>query len=131
MKRVYHFHSILLIICILLSVSCEKKKDNNIDSSLDLLTDKGYSPLQVGNYWHLSYLPERRIDTTEEIEGVAYYRMLSDQDTLYYRKSENGKIFRRTKDSDEIVKFDLSAEVGETWTYSSSNSGMVWYGMPP
>ena len=114
----------LLITFFILLVSCESKDTRDIDSKLEMLTGAGYFPLHEGNFWELSSLGERTIDTTIQLDGYTWYRMVS-LDTVFYWSAGNGKIYKRTASTDEILKFDLNAEVGETWSYPAG-SGFHW-----
>jgi len=113
-----------MVLCPLIFTSC--KKDNDINSKLSMLESDNYFPLSVGNYWKLDYIPRRTIDKTEQLDGINYYRMISEYDTAYYRKSTDGKVYSRTKSTNEILKFDLKASVGDTWTYKVGNSEYTW-----
>lgn len=112
--------SISSLIVLLILASCVK--DAVVDSSQD------YFPLQVGNFWELSIVGTRTIDQTVTLDGKDYYRMVSvrvwpngttSKDTAFYRKSSDGKVYQRgTKSTDEILKFDLTAVVGQPWSYA-------------
>jgi hypothetical protein len=109
-------HSIALIGLISLA-SCAK------DAVDDL--SKDYFPLQVGNYWEFSPYWTDSIDKIEKLDGNDYYRMVSADcktrsylDTVYYRKTADGKVYKRSKrTTGDILKFDLAAQVGQTWNY--------------
>jgi hypothetical protein len=102
--------------------SCESSESDNTN----ILNGEDYFPLHVGNYWKLSGMPERLVDITETIDNTTYYRIVSSWDTTYYRKTDAGKIFERTKTTGEILKFDLAADAGQTWTYESNNPKYTW-----
>jgi hypothetical protein len=105
---------VFAIIVLILSTSC--KKDEDIQSKLSQLEGKGYFPLQVGNYWKFSDLPKTEIDAIEVINNKEYFRFITDNDTAYYRKTQENKIFYLGKDNNDILLYDLSAAVGELWT---------------
>jgi hypothetical protein len=108
------------IIGLVLLASCVK--DAVTSTSVD------YFPLQVGNYWNLSSIGTRSIDTIVSLNGINYYRMvhvqvgptgITSRDTTFYRKTTDGKVYERgTKSTDEILKFDLGANSDQTWTYA-------------
>lgn len=109
---------ISLLIGLFVLASCTK------DAALPVSVD--YFPLQVGNFWEMSFVGTRTIDQIVTLDGKDYYRMVSvrvwksgtvTKDTVFYRKVE-GKVYQRgTKSTDEILRFDLSASSGQTWTY--------------
>jgi hypothetical protein len=110
------------VIGLFLTVSCTK----------DAITDPGkdYFPLKVGNYWELSYLGTRTIDQIVNLGGKDYYRMVSvttwpsgttSKDTVYYRKTTDGKVYQRDKTANEILKYDLTASQGQMWHYTTVN----------
>jgi hypothetical protein len=120
-KLISLFNSIA-VIGLFLTVSC--KKDAVTDSSKD------YFPLKVGNYWELSFLGTRTIDQIVNLDGKAYYRMVSvtvwpsgttTKDTVYYRKTADGKVYQRKKTASEILKYDLTASQGQMWHYTTDN----------
>lgn len=110
----------------MLNVSCKKDNDNDIDSKLRMLDSNDYFPLHIGNSWSLDFIPERTISKVENLDGKDYYRLTSEYDTVFYRKSSDGKVYSRTKTTNEILKFDLNANVGDTWTYKSDKSNYTW-----
>ena len=101
----------LFVIELIFVLSC-KKNDDTIS-----LTNK-YLPLEIGNYWQLDYLEKREIINTKEIGGKIYYLIQSGNDTDYYR-IENDKVYVIAYDDNESVKFNLSANVNDTWNYNS------------
>jgi hypothetical protein len=84
-----------------------------------------YLPLQVGNYWELTMrygTVTYRVDTVEKIDNKDYFRMIATgnrptNDTLFFRKDSQGKVYERSRTSDEILKFDFSVSVGTKWQY--------------
>lgn len=110
---------VFAIVVLILSTSC--KKDEDIQSKLSQLEGKGYFPLQVGNYWKFSDLPKTEIDAIEVINNKEYFRFITDNDTAYYRKTQENKIFYLGKDNNDILLYDLSAAVGEIWTTAKNS----------
>jgi hypothetical protein len=108
------------LIGLVLLASCVK--DTVLPAAVD------YFPLQVGNYWVLSFGGTSTIDQIVTLNGIDYYRMIHVQvwpnssitkDTAFYRKTADGKVYQRgTKSSDEILKYDFGAASGQTWTYA-------------
>jgi hypothetical protein len=115
----------LSLLSLILTSSCEKEED--IQSKLDKLNGVGYFPMQVGNYWKFTDLPKTEIDAIEIINGKEYFRFITQNDTAYYRKSDDDKIFCFTKTNDEVLIYDLSAEVGQIWAkvINSTDSSYV------
>jgi hypothetical protein len=123
MTKSISFISSIAVIGLFLTVSCTK--DTVIDSSKD------YFPLKVGNYWELSYIGgTRTIDQIVNLDGKDYFRMVrvivwpngtTTNDTVYYRKTADGKVYQRNKTTSEILKFDLTAVKGEMWHYTTEN----------
>lgn len=101
----------LFVISLIFIVSCEKE-DNNIT-----LTNI-YLPLEVDNYWQLDYLAKREIVGTKKIGNKNYYLIQYENDTAYYR-IENDKVYVIEYEDSESVKFNLSANVNDTWNYNS------------
>lgn len=90
-------------------------KDEIEDKEL-VLSDE-YLPLQVGNYWQMENQGKQEITGTKEINNKMYYQLEGSSDTLYYR-IDNDKVYVLNHEGQEGVKFDLSAELNETWTYN-------------
>jgi hypothetical protein len=101
----------LFAIALISILSCDKN-DNEIS-----LTNK-YLPLEIGNYWQLDYSTKREIVGTKMIDGKNYYMIQYEDDTAYYR-IENDKVYVMEYESNESVKFKLSANVNDTWNYNS------------
>lgn len=102
---------LLFVISLIFIVSC-KKEDETISMTNE------YLPLEKGNYWQLDYLAKSEIIGTKEIENKIYYLMLNENDTSYYR-IENNKVYVIEHEGNESVKFNLSANVNDTWNYNS------------
>jgi hypothetical protein len=122
MTKSISFISSIAVIGLLFTVSC--KKDAVFNSGKD------YFPLNVGNYWELSFRGTRTIDQIVNLDGKDYYRMVSvtvwpngstTKDTVYYRKTADGKVYQRDKNTSEILKFDLTASKGKMWHYTTEN----------
>jgi len=105
----------LLVIGIVLLalISCEK--DNNQITSLD----KDYLPLQVGNQWDFELAGKDSIVDITTISGVDYFQFVNDEGTTSYYRKENERIYVRysASESTEEMKFNLAADVDETWAY--------------
>lgn len=84
-----------------------------------ILTDD-YLPLEVGNYWQLDYTDKKEIIGTKIINNKSYFILKYLSDTTYYR-IENDKIFVIENNKSESVKFDLSANVHDTWKFNLYN----------
>ena len=98
-------------------------KTNNLT-----IPSEDYLPLQVGNYWELGDKVTSKtmlIDKIENLAGIDYYRMVEKinytpalYDTIYYRKTADGKVYERGKSTAEVLKFDFSGSLGEHWSYA-------------
>ena len=74
-----------------------------------------YYPLQVGNVWYNSAVPEF-IDSTVIIDSVEYFEFCLPFDCYYFREDSSGNIYvRYAKESEEYLIFKIDAEIGETW----------------
>ena len=92
-------------------LSCNKE-----DEKVTLTND--YLPLETGNYWQLDYTGKEEIVGTKLINNNTYYLLQFQNDTMYYR-IENDKILVIEHVENESVKFDLTANVNDTWNYNS------------
>jgi hypothetical protein len=92
-------------------------KTNNLS-----IPSADYLPLQVGNYWELGdkvTTLTMLIDKIETLSGIDYYRLLlNHKDTLYFRKTADGKVYERGKSATEVLKFDFSVSQGDSWSYA-------------
>jgi hypothetical protein len=77
-----------------------------------------YLPLDIGNYWQLDHSAKNEIVGTKLIDNKSYYSVLYQDDTSYYR-IENDKVIVIEYTENASVKFDLSADVNESWKYNS------------
>ncbi len=125
MKNIGFYLSLILLGFVPVFISCENEDD--IGSKLELLDNEDYFPLHLGNFWELTKIPKMTIDTNETLDGKNYFRMVTAFDTVYYRKTTDGKVYERTKASDEILKFDLSANADDTWTYHDETFEEGWH----
>jgi hypothetical protein len=108
-----------LILCFIFSIaalgfglftSCEE----NLKSA-----DLDYLPLQVGNYWEFNVIGTKTIDTVVTLDGKEYFRMVSAyyifRDTTYYRKTSDGKVYSRKRNTEEGLLYNFKAEVKDSW----------------
>jgi hypothetical protein len=51
---------------------------------------------------------------------------VSQVDTVYYRKTPDGKVYERRTTTEEILRFDLSADEGQTWTFKTIGFDEAW-----
>jgi len=102
----------------LLAAACAKDESAYVPMSGD------YLPMQAGNYWKIENTPKIAITGTKVIDDKTYFEFIQTTDTTYYR-NENGKIYARHLNDGETVKFDLTANVNDTWTYSSGADWIV------
>lgn len=94
-------------------ISCEKDDNQRIH------LDEDYFPLQIGNQWSFELAGKDSIVDITEIGGVYYYKFVNDfGSTSYYRKQDD-RIYRKSSstESKEEMKFDLAANIDETWEY--------------
>lgn len=116
MKTLYIL--ILLASTFLFAASCTKEESANIPVSGE------YLPMQVQNYWEIEHSDKIVITGTKVFDTKTYFEFIQATDTLYYR-SGNNKIYCRKSTEPESVKFDLSANVDDSWKYQSWNVKMV------
>lgn len=113
MNRIFSFIGPLAVIGMLLFTSCGKKLESGG-------TNSDYFPLQVGNYWEFNQMGTKSIDRIITLDGKDYFRMISVfsnlmKDTLYLRKTSDGKIYSRKLTSAESLLYDLYAPVNDSW----------------
>ncbi|MBN2487026.1 MAG: hypothetical protein JXB34_13710 [Bacteroidales bacterium] len=125
MKKHLRLLTAIVLLIMFMNISCEKDDNNSPLAQLEQIKGTGYFPMQVGNKWKLSNLPEKVIDKIVNINGTDYFRMI-DGDTNYYRQTNDGKIYVKGTNTEEILKFDLSAETGHTWDYTIEGSADTW-----
>ena len=90
--------------------SCDKETEN-----IGLLLS--YLPLETGNYWKLEHSEKIEITGTKTINNKLYYILESQDNSSYYR-IENEKVYVIEANEEEAIKFDLSAEVNESWNFN-------------
>jgi hypothetical protein len=101
-------------ICLL---SCDKKEEKATFTNV-------YLPLETGNYWQFDNTDKKEIIGTKIINGKTFYSLKYLSDTTYYR-IENDKVFVIEHTGSAAVKFNLSANVNETWNFNSYIVKMV------
>ncbi len=74
-----------------------------------------YFPLQVGNAWYLTSIPEY-IEKAVIFDSLIYYQFLSSN---YYRRDSLNKVYMRTSEGEEWLQYDFQADVGDSWLYGS------------
>lgn len=121
----------MLVMCLLLFVACENQEIRDFNAKLEMLNDVGYFPLHVGNFWELSNGTVRYIDSVFIFNDIQYHRLITTHqydaiDTTYFRLSVDGKVFQRMSEGNEILKFDIRADVGTNWTYKKIESSLEW-----
>lgn len=126
MKKLVYAICVLFVSTSILLSSCEKD-NSELKYKIDLPDVNDYFPLHTGDCWELDFMPKRIIVGEIEINGVNYFQQNSEFNTIFYRKTSDGKIYKRTQNGNEILKFDLNAEIGETWTYKFDDSDLIWH----
>jgi hypothetical protein len=74
-----------------------------------------YFPLNTGDVRYVDRIPEiiGQIDT---INTVPYFRVYSGERYSHYcRKTPEGKVYRKFAEKDEVLVYDLEADVGASW----------------
>ena len=113
--------------------SCEDEvaedieKEENVKELLDMLASEDYFPIHIGDSLQITEFPVRTFDALEIIEGIEYFRQVSDHSTTWYRKTSTGKVYQKRADEDEYLRFDLSADIDEKWTYKEKAEGFTWH----
>jgi hypothetical protein len=103
----------LLIIISLIPIfflSCDKQDDFMIQYETLL-------PLNKGNYWKIENRSVYQITGVVKIDNKEYYQMKNGEYNNYYRISDN-KVYVIEFGREEGVKFNLSANLHETWRYT-------------
>ena len=103
---------ILFSVFLMLLVSCTKEETSKIPISGD------YLPMQVNNYWEIEHISITSITGTRVIDNKTYFEFVQGSDTSYYR-NENNKIYTRHLKEAESLKFDLTANVNQSWEYQN------------
>ena len=112
----------LRLFIVLMSVSIYLLSCDKEDEKVTVTND--YLPLEVGNYWQLDNMDKIEIVGTKLIDNRTYYLLQFLNDTMYYR-IENDKVFVIEQKENPSIKFDLSAEVNETWNYFSCTVKLI------
>ena len=104
---------IVIGLVIMTLISCEK------DDNQRIVLNDDYFPLQIGNQWNFELTGNESIIDKIEINGIDYYKFVNDNGiTSYYRKQGDRIFFKSSSaDGNEEMKFDLAANVNDTWTY--------------
>ena len=82
--------------------------------------ENDYLPLANGNYWKMSHGEKWIIDGTKVVDGREFFILKDDEHEFLYHK-EGGKIWVKEFDDPPGVKFDLDANVNDTWKYNKWN----------
>jgi len=108
-------------VMILVFLSCEKDNSTKVELSSD------YFPLKVGNYWNFEHVGKYMVSETQMVNGVEYFKIATDYSTTMLYRNHDNKIFTKESslDNSEVMKFDLTAEVNDTWTYGNGNVTLV------
>ena len=101
-----------LIFLSIMIYSCSKK-DNEI-----IISEGDYFPLEIGNYWQFDNSQKNEVIGSKLIENLNYFESVYSDDTSYYRIDNNKIIVKENNDSIGL-KFDLTANVNDTWNYNS------------
>jgi hypothetical protein len=108
----------LLLMIALLMIACDKNESEIIILSGD------YFPLEIGNYWQFENSGKKEVIGTDTIDSKAYFILATNNDTSYYRKVNN-KIYVTEYGEDEGLKFDLNANINDTWSYGTYTVKLV------
>lgn len=76
-----------------------------------------YFPLQEGNVWYLSRIPEY-IEEKVIINDIEYYKFTCAVNSLF-RKDISGRVYQKFSDGEESLIYDLQADVGDSWIYGN------------
>ncbi len=108
-------------VMILVFLSCEKDNSTKVELSGD------YFPLKVGNYWNFELAGKYLVSETQMVNGVKYFRIITDSGTAMLYRNHDNKIFTKESslDNSEVMKFDLTAKVNDTWTYGNGNVTLI------
>lgn len=108
-------------VMILVFLSCEKDNLTKVELSSD------YFPLKIGNYWNFELVGKYMVSETQMVNGVEYFKITNDYSTTMLYRSHDNKIYTKdpSLDNNEQMKFDLTAEVNDTWTYGNGNITLI------
>lgn len=103
----------MIILVITALISCEK------DDNQSIHLDEDYFPLQIGNQWNYELAGKDSIVNLTEIDGFDYYEFVNDFETTSYYREQDDRIYVKfsSTESEEEMKFDLAANIDETWKY--------------
>jgi hypothetical protein len=112
---------LVISLVIMALISCEKDDNQRIN------VDEDYFPLQIGNQWNFEFAGKDSIVDLTEIDGIEYYKFVNDYGTVSYYRKQDSRIYVKSQSSDskEEMKFDLAANVNETWTYGIGYATLV------
>jgi hypothetical protein len=98
---------------ILVFISCQKDNLTKIEVSSD------YFPLKVGNYWNYELDGKYLVKDSQLLDGKEYFEIINDYGTSSFYVNRDNKIYVRdlSINSKEEMKFDLTAQTNDTWTY--------------
>jgi hypothetical protein len=105
----------LLAISLVFTALISCKKNDNQRISLD----KDYFPLQVGNQWNFELAGKDSIIDITKVNGIDYFEFVNDYGTTFYYRKQDDRIYSMSSSTDnkEEMRFDLAANVNDTWTY--------------
>ncbi len=105
----------LLVISLVITamLSCEKDDNHRMN------VDRDYFPLQIGNQWNFELAGKDSIIDITKINGVEYFEFVNDFGTTSYYRKQDDRIYVKSlsKENMEEMKFDLAANIDETWKY--------------
>lgn len=78
-----------------------------------------YFPLQEGNVWYLSSIPDY-IGSTIVINDLEYVEFCTPRGCDYYRKDSSGNIYVKSGDAEEMLLYKLGGDVGDEWVSGGS-----------
>lgn len=102
---------------ILVFMSCQKDHLTNIEVSSE------YFPLKVGNYWNYKLDGKYLVKDSQLLDGKEYFEIINDYGTSSFYVNRDNKIYVRdlSINSNEEMRFDLTAQTNDTWTYGSGS----------
>ncbi|MDQ2179190.1 hypothetical protein [Marinifilum sp. D714] len=113
----------LLVISLVITVlmSCEK------DDISRIKLDKDYFPLEIGNQWNFELAGKDSIIAINKINGIDYYEFVNDYGTTSYYRKQDDRIYVKSlsKENRDEMKFDLGANIDETWKYGAGYVTLV------
>jgi hypothetical protein len=106
-----------LFLLILVVFSCQKDQLTKIEVSSE------YFPLKVGNFWNYELDGKYLVKDSQILDGKEYFEIINDYGTSSFYVIRDNKIYVRdlSLDSKEEMKFDLTAQTNDTWTYGSGS----------